>query len=128
MVSKLNVPCGAGKYMALTINGNTGNWIRHFFFFLAILSIKINEFSLAIIVEVKCDTFLPKLKKMGHRNMTLFGLKPPQRSNGIIHALNTNSSVSGACSKGNVNTWYLAWEVFENNLSFDTCEQRRWKC
>lgn len=99
MVSKLNVLCGAGKYMVLTINGNTGNRVRHFFlpFFQSRL------ISLAIIVEVKCDTFLPKLKKMGHRNMTLFGLKPPQRSKGIIHALNTNSSVSGACSKGNVN-------------------------
>lgn len=41
---------------------------------------------------------LPKLKKIGQRNMTLYVLNPPQRSKGIIHALNTNSSVNGACT------------------------------
>lgn len=41
---------------------------------------------------------LPKLKKIGQRHMAVYGLNPPQRSSGIIHALKTSSSVSGACS------------------------------
>lgn len=41
---------------------------------------------------------LPKLKNTGHEKIAVYILNPPQRSIGIIHALNTNSSVIGACS------------------------------
>ena len=41
---------------------------------------------------------LHKLKKIGQRHMAVYGLNPPHRSRGIIHALKTSSSVSGACS------------------------------
>lgn len=42
---------------------------------------------------------LPRLKRMGQRNITVVGLNPPDRRIGIMHALNTNSSVSGACPR-----------------------------
>lgn len=46
-----------------------------------------------------CD--LPKLKKTGQRNTASYVVSPPQRSKGIIQALNTNSSVTGACFMDN---------------------------
>lgn len=42
---------------------------------------------------------LPRLKRMGQRNITVVGLNPPDKRTGIMHARNTNSSVSGACSR-----------------------------
>lgn len=48
-------------------------------------------------VKIKNCWDSPRLKKTGERRITVYGLNPPHRSKGIIQALKTNSSVSGAC-------------------------------
>jgi hypothetical protein len=42
---------------------------------------------------------LPRLKKIGLRNIIVDILNPPQSRRGIMHALKTSSSVNGAWSK-----------------------------
>lgn len=69
---------------------------------------------------------LPRLKKTRQRNIAVYILIPPHRSKGIIQALNTNSSVSGAClikrsSRSLNNNQNDNWQLAKKNQWNQTC-------